>query len=818
MTGQAGLRDSLIGLAFGHYRILERVGSGGMGVVYRGYDAHLEREVAIKVLNRGTIADDHSRKRFRNEAFALSKLNHPNIATVHDFETHDGRDFLVMEFIQGITLGDKLAEGSLPEKDVIALGIQLAEGLSAAHEHSIVHRDLKPGNLLLNSDGRLKILNFGLAKLRLSPKEGSASETLSETHAIAGTLPYMAPEQVLGGAIDARTDIHAAGIVLYEMATGLRPFAATDRSELISAILRSSPIPATTRNPKLSAELARIIAKCLEREPENRYQSAKELAIDLRRLQLGTLSDLQPAANLPRWGSAKWVRPGIFILASVVVLVVAIVVANRHGFVFGGAKAGLIQSLAVLPLANLSGDPQQEYFADGMTEELITNLGKVRALRVISRTSVMHYKQTQKTIPTIARELNVDAIVEGSVVRSGNRVRITAQLIQAKAERQLWSETYERDVSDILALQSDVAQAITGEVRAKVTPQEQTRLANRRSVNPEAYEATVKGKHVFEYATREQEFQQAIELFQNAISRDPTYAPAWAGLADALWTQAGTGIEAVGPGEVRDKAITAAEKALQLDESLPDAHEARANIAVEGEWDFVKAQQHYERALELEPGYAAAHNDYSEMLTAPLQQFDQARQHLDRARELDPLSPWNDINLLAWWRFQGRPEMVVEEGERARRRNPTIWIIPWEIGLARLDQGQAIQAAREFDAALKLLEPDRPASVLAPLGMAYGLAGRKDDALRILAELKLASQNRYVSPFYLAIVYSGLGYMNQAFPLLEQALQQRSPPLLYFTRYDPLCITLRRDPRWKPFIDLLKRQVRLPAGIPDPYS
>jgi TolB-like protein/predicted Ser/Thr protein kinase len=818
MAGPTALQDSLIGLEFGHYRILERIGSGGMGVVYRGYDAHLEREVAIKVLNPGTIADEHSRKRFRNEAHALSKLNHPNIATVYDFETFEGRDFLVMEFIPGMTLKEKLAQGSFPEKDVTTLGMQLAEGLSAAHEHGVVHRDLKPGNLLLNGEGRLKILDFGLAKLRLATQDSPPSETLSETHAIAGTLPYMAPEQVLGGAVDARTDIHAAGIILYEMATGLRAFAAADRSDLICAILRSSPTPVSTHNPKLSAELARIIGKCLEREPENRYQSAKELAIDLHRLHLGTLSDLHSTSMVTHRQSAERVRWTMLALASVLVLIVALTIANRYGFLFGGANAGSIQSLAVLPLANLSGDPQQEYFADGMTEELITNLGKVRALRVISRTSVLQYKQTQKTVPTIAQELNVDAIVEGSVLRSGNRVRITAQLIQAKAERQLWSETYERDVSDVLALQSDVAQAITSEVKTKVTPQEQTRLANRRPVDPEAFETTVKGKHVFEYATREQEFQQAVELFQRAINRDPTYAPAWAGLADALWTQAGTGIEIVSPEDVRDRAIAAAQKALELDETLPDAHDARANIAVEGEWDFAKGQLHYEKALELEPGYAAAHNDYAEMLTAPLQQFSQARQHLDRARELDPLSPWNDINLLVWWRFQGRPEKVVEEGERARRRNATIWIIPWEIGLARLDLGQASQAANEFEAALKVASPDRPASVLAALGMAYGLAGRKDDALQILAELKLASQNRYVSPFYPAIVYSGLGRMNEAFPLLDRALEQRSPPLLYFTRYDSLCVALRRDLRWKPFIDLLKSQVRLPAGIQDPYS
>jgi eukaryotic-like serine/threonine-protein kinase len=295
--------DALIGQTFGHYRIIERIGGGGMGVVYRAHDEHLDRQVAIKVLPLGTLVDETARRRFRHEALTLSKLNHPNIATIHDFDTQQGLDFLVMEYIPGVTLSDKLAEGSLPEKQVVALGTQLGEGLSAAHEHAVVHRDLKPGNLRLTSDGRLKILDFGLAKLRASAAAGPATETLSETHMMAGTLPYMAPEQVLGGEIDARTDIHAAGAVLCEMCTGRRPFARTDSAELVAAILRSSPTPATALNPKLSSEMERIIGKCLEKDQENRYQSAKELVIDLRRL--GTPSGATEVPRAPKPAKEK---------------------------------------------------------------------------------------------------------------------------------------------------------------------------------------------------------------------------------------------------------------------------------------------------------------------------------------------------------------------------------------------------------------------------------------------------------------------------------------------------------------------------------
>ena len=726
-------------------------------------------------------------------------------------------DFLVVEYIPGITLSEKLGARPLPEKEVVALGTQLAEGLSAAHEHGVVHRDLKPGNLRLTGDGRLKILDFGLAKLRHPVTETAATESFSETQPMAGTLPYMAPEQLLGGEVDARTDIHAAGSVLYEMATGQRPFAEVENSQLIGAILRRPPVPSGAVNPRLSPELERIIGKCLEKEPENRYQSAKELAIDLRRLQTGVLSGPQPAARTVKWSPAKWVGLGLGILASVIVLLIAFNVGNWRDRLLGRTGAPRIESLAVLPVKNFSGDPGQEFFADGMTDALIAGLAQIKAVKVISRTSVMHYKGTNETLPQIAGELGVDGIVEASVMRSGDRVRLTAQLIDARQDRHLWANSYERDMTDVLALQSELVQAIAGEIRVQLTPQESERFKTTRRVDPEVYDTTLRGKATREYATREEQIQQAVELFQRAVDRDPTYAPAWAGLSEALWTLAASGFEYVAPGEVRDKAIAAADRALELDENLADAHKARAVIAIDGEWDFVKAQQHFERALELQPSYAAAHNSYGQMLCSPLHHLDEARRHLDRARELDPLSPWNDINLVNWWLVQGRQDKALEESEQASQRNPTLWPI-WLMGIARLQLGQPRQATSEFEAALKLLQPDRPPDVLAPLGLAYGLAGRRTDALKILAEMEQASQKRYVSPYYLAAVYSGLGRMDEAFRLLDQAFEQRTPWLVLSGPYDPLSVALRRDPRWKPFVERLRRAVRLPPGTPNPYS
>src|ERR1019366_3855667 len=389
MDSRALGENLLVGTGLGHYRIVEKIGAGGMGEVYRAHDEHLARDVAIKVLPPGTLIDESARKHFHKEALILSQLNHPNIATIYDFDTQQGVDFLVMEYIPGITLSEKVAAGPLAEKEVLRLGVQLAEGLSAAHEHGVVHRDLKPGNLQVTSDGRLKILDFGLAKLRLPVTDSVATQSLSETQATAGTLPYMAPEQLLGGEIDARTDIHAAGSVLYEMATGQRPFAKLEHAQLIAAILRQPPMPPGQLNPQVSPELERIIGKCLEKEPENRYQSAKELAIDLRRLQTSGMISAQYAPTQSQWWSAKSVVLGLAVLALVIGLLITINISKLRERVFSRGGTPRIESLAVLPVKNFSGDPDQEFFADGMTDALIADLAQIKAVKVISRTSVM---------------------------------------------------------------------------------------------------------------------------------------------------------------------------------------------------------------------------------------------------------------------------------------------------------------------------------------------------------------------------------------------------------------------------------------------
>jgi len=486
----------MIGKTLSHYRVIEKIGAGGMGEVYRAHDERLERDVALKVLPAGTLSDESARQRFRKEALALSKLNHPNIATVFDFDTQDGVDFLVMELVEGVTLTDKLTAGALPEKEVARIGTQLAEGLAAAHDQRVVHRDLKPGNLRVTPDGRLKILDFGLAKFvrpvgRITTTEGTTES--APTEAMAGTLPYMAPEQLRGETVDARSDLWASGVVLYEMATGRRPFEHKLATALADNILHQPPTPPSQLNPKVSSRLQEIILKCLERNPEHRYQSARELLADFRRLGAAPVG-ISPTRPFIRAGGVSIVTQGGSLVIDVedrkepvhltvplwvvigvplaIVMAVLLLVLNLGGWrerFFGGSSSPApIQSLAVLPLKNLSGDAEQEYFADGITEDIITELSRFREFAVIARNSSFAYKGRSVKVQDIGRELGVKYVVEGSVRRAADRVRVTAQLIDTETKSHIWADRYDRQLVDIFAIQDEVTEAIVARVADRV--------------------------------------------------------------------------------------------------------------------------------------------------------------------------------------------------------------------------------------------------------------------------------------------------------------------------------------------------------------
>jgi serine/threonine protein kinase/tetratricopeptide (TPR) repeat protein len=783
--------SSILGRTVSHYRILEKIGAGGMGVVYRARDEQLERDVALKVLPPGTLSNDSARRHFRKEALALAKLNHPNIETVYEFGSQEGTDFLVLEYVPGRTLTQKLASGPLLEKEVILLGMQIAAALEEAHERGIIHRDLKPANIAMTTRGQVKVLDFGLAKL-LQPEEAVTADCLTETRGAPGTFPYMSPEQLRAEPVDARSDIHAIGAVLYEMATGRRAFPGELFSQVVDAILHQLPVPPRTLNPGITGELERIICKCLDKEPEHRYQSAKELLADLRRLAASSSQNLVPVSLRPK--APGWRKIFSFAglgIGAALALAIILLKLNIGGFnnLFGRKRPPQIHSIAVLPLANVSADPQEEYFADGVTDALITELAQIGELRVISRTSVMVYKGVKKPLPQIARELEVDAIVEGSVQRSGGKVRINAELIQASSDRLLWAKSYERDLRDILTLQSAIAKAIVNEIEVKVTPQEEARLARAHRVNPEAHEAYLAGRFYWNKQTAEG-LTKSIVYFEQAIAKDPDYALAYAGLADsyhALPEQTTVPI-----GEAFPKARTAALKALQLDDSLAEAYAALAAVKEDYDWDWTGAEELYKRALQLNPGQSGARVSYSNLLLE-LGRLPEALLQARTAQQLDPLSVNANDNLSSVLYYSGDYDQSIDQSRKTLEIDPMSHKAHRHLGQAYTQKKEYAEAIAELKKAIEF--SGGSSEPLAELGYVFGVSGRKDEARRTLQQL-LRPGDGYMSYYRLAIVYMGLGEKDKALESLELAVRERSPGVVHL-KVSPLFIDLRSTQRFQ---------------------
>ncbi|MBZ5706173.1 MAG: protein kinase [Acidobacteriia bacterium] len=758
MVSRALDRDSLVGLELGHYLVVEKIGAGGMGEVFRAHDEHLDRDVAIKVLPPRTFTDDSARKHFRQEALALSRLNHPNIATIYDFDTQQEIDFLVMEYITGVTLSEKLAAGPLPETEAARLGVQLAEGLAAAHEQGLIHRDLKPGNLRLTPDGRLKILDFGLARL-VQPVCGEVeTESLTDTRSAAGTPPYMAPEQLKGETVDPRSDIWAAGVVLYEMVTGQRPFGGKTPAAVVDQILHAEIEVTRDLQTRVSLRLVDLILKCLEKEPENRYQSAKELQVDLRRLTSSTATgSVAVAARRKRTGAKR------------------------------------IRSVAVLPLSNFSRDPEQEYFADGMTEALICDLAKLRAVKITSRTSVMRYKGKETPLSQIAEELGVDAVVEGSVMRAGPRVRITAQLIHAASDTHLWAESYERELEDVLLVQSEIARAIAREIQVAVTPEEARRLSRARRVNADAYEAYLKGRFHWYKLSREH-LDTALEYFQVGLEKDPSDPLAYAGIA-AVWLSRGD-CGLVPPREAFPKAEAAALKAIELDDSLAEAHISLAMVRGCG-WDWDGAVKEYRRAIELTPNSAEAHFFLSD-LSISRRRSDEWKLHIERALELDPLNFF--FQCFFGWHllYLRRYDEAIAELRKTLRTEPNFPPAHLRLWGAFCEKGMHKEAVAEAKMFFEVLGDNE---VVQALERGYTASGYLE-AMRLAAEtLAERSQRGYVQPTQIARLYAHAGDKDHALQWLEKSYEERLPAMLHLG-VDLDWNSLRGEPR---FQDLLRR-------------
>jgi len=617
------------GTRVGTYEIVALLGAGGMGEVYRARDPRLAREVAVKILPLHLARDPDAMARFEREARAVAALSHPNILAIYDVGTHEGASYVVTELLEGETLRSRLDRSPLPWTKAAEIGAAIADGIAAAHARSIIHRDLKPANVFLTSDGRVKILDFGLARVMPAKSIGSESEAATETKVgvILGTVGYMSPEQARGERAETPSDLFSLGCVLYEMVTGKAPFARETGVQTLNAILESDPPPLTGLGMKVPPELERLISRCLEKSPAVRMQSARDLSFALGEL----LKRMLPVGT----GGGRRFLAYSGAGALVVALLVAIALGPLRARFLGTPTPARIESLAVLPLDNLSGDPAQDYFAEGITEALITDLGKIGSLRVIARPSVMKYKGTRSPLKAVARELRVQALVTGSVLRSGDRVRIAAQLIDPEAERNIWSESYERDLRDVLALQREVTQAIAEGLRAKLTPDEQARLAKSRPVNPEAYESLLRARYL-SMRTTDTDSREAIALLEHAVDLDPGFAPLHAVLAAAYVSR----LLFVVPEEAREleqKAYAATERALSLDPDIAEAYLARGNLLWTPSYRFAheRAVQEYRRALSLNPNLDRAHEGLARVFVH-VGFFEEALQHAAKALEINP--------------------------------------------------------------------------------------------------------------------------------------------------------------------------------------
>jgi TolB-like protein/Flp pilus assembly protein TadD len=774
----AGADDAIAGQVISHYRILERIGAGGMGVVYKGQDLKLGRLVALKLLPSDLSLDRAAVQRFQLEARAASALNHPHICTVHEIDEDQGRHFIVMELLEGQTLRDRIAGKPLDTPSILDFAVQIVEALAAAHAKNIVHRDLKPTNIHLTGTGQVKLLDFGLAKLAHPQPVGDASELPTATqsmtgpHTIVGTLPYMSPEQVMGREVDHRTDIFSLGVVLFEMSTGQLPFQADSPTGLMVKIAHDDAPALTSLNPGIPAALVRIIGKCMEKERERRYSSAQELLAELKKVREGRTS-----------ASRRRVLP-IAALAGVVVLLLA-----ARAFISGPR----ITRLAVLPLANLSGDSSQEYFADGMTEILIADLTQIGSLRVISRASSMQFKGVKKPLPEIAKQLGVDAVVTGTVMKSGERVRITAELVDGSTDHQLWAQPYERKIDDVLTLQGEVAQAIAGEIRARMTPQEAGRLARRHTVIPAALDAYLQGRY-YQNLYEPEPLLKSLEYYQQAVKIDPDYAAAYAGLAEAL-----DGLYYVGaqPFEAVSQAREAAAKALVIDPSLAEAHNAMGSVYFNS-WNWKDAEKEEVKAIELNPGWSMAHDYYATILR-DMGRAEESIAEARRALELDPLSMLANSVMGDVYLSARRYELAIAQYKKALDLHPNDSTVQSTLGLAYIcsnmfDPGiEAMQKSVTLDGIDPGLSPE--------LAYAYARMGRADDARQILRNLLVLAQQAPVPPGYIAIVSAALGEREQALAWLEKAYSQHSP-MMTWLKTDPRFDSIRQDPK---FQDLMRR-------------
>ena len=766
------------------YEIIEELGKGGMGRVYRVEDTKLEQEIALKLIKPEIARDKKTIERFRNELKLARNIRHKNVCGMFDLGEAEGAHFITMEYIRGEDLRSFIhRSGQLAISTTIRIAKQVCEGLSEAHKLGVVHRDLKSNNIMIDKEGNVRIMDFGIAR-------SLEAKGITGAGVMIGTPEYMSPEQVEGKEVDRRSDIYSLGVILYEMVTGRVPFEGD--TPFTVGMKHKGEIPQNPKefNTQIPDDLSRVILRCLEKVKEKRCQSAGEVRSELINIEEGMSATERgiPKRKIKtevirefRWEKAFGYGGIAFLLAILIV----------GGIYLFTGRHEAINSIAVLPLANLSGDPQQEYFADGMTEALITELSKISALqRVISRTSVMQYKGVRKSMQEISRELNVDAVVEGSVMFVGERVRITAQLIHAPKDKHIWADNYERDLSDILDLQREVAEAIVQEIKVKLTPQEEAQLNTIHKINPEAYQSYLKGLFHWNKRTGE-DLRTAIEYFEMAIEKEPNYALAYAGLSDCynllhLFAD-------LHPSETFPKAKEAALKALEIDDNLAEAHNSLAYARIRYDFDWEGAEREFRRAIELNPNYATGHFWYSELLMQSCR-FDEGLSEIKRATELDPVSLVINSTLGIFYAVAGQDEQAIAQLRKTLEMDPDFAYAHRHLGMVYLIVNKFPEAIAELEKALEL--SGGTAFYLASLGGAYARAGQPDKAKQILAELQSLYKELHIGPCYFAAIYAELGEEGKAFWWLEKAYEERYEDLVFLKinfHFDPI----RSDPRFK---------------------
>ncbi len=787
----------MIGEQLGHYRVLDKLGAGGMGEVYRAHDELLDRDVAIKRLPASSFADATARARLLREARAAAAMNHPSICTIHEVGEADGEAYIAMELVDGLTLSERARGRALPVEEVVRYGRQIADALAHAHARQIVHRDLKSANVVVTSDGRVKVLDFGLAKRMRGQELGEVTTVdhgrgaLTEPGVLVGTVAYMSPEQLRGAAADARSDLWALGVVLYELATGGRPFKGQSSFELSANILNQPPavFPST-----LPAALRGVIDKCLEKDADRRYQSAGEVRSALEAIHPGTVASW-PAV---RYRLAR--RPWLAIAAAAVTVagVLGGLNADRIRTRWSGGPPR-VESLAVLPLENLSGDSAQDYFADGMTEVLSTDLARLATLkRVIARGSVIRYKGANTPLADIARELNVDALVTGSVLRSGNRVSITAQLLDPATGDQMWTNRYERDLQDVLVLRNEIVSAIVREINAQLSPGEQARLASARAVNPEAFEAYLKGR--FEWAKQTREgYDQAERYFQLAMDKAPDYALGYAGLASVWFMRSDVGFLPLG--ETAPKARAFMAQAVALDDSMAELHVQLANQKSVLDWDWDGADREFRRALELNPNLADAHFYYGHLLLV-LKRVEESNRLMQRGLELDPLNDFHR-SFYGWHlNYQHRYDEAIPIFQKLLPAGPnraSNYLGLWGAYHRKGMHEQALAAARGYFVTIG----DREFAEALGTGRdraAYAAAMKRTGDVMVAR-----SKERHIPALRIARMFAHAGDNDSALQWLERAYDNRESALMRLGVFWDW-LDLHADPRFQ----ALLRRLNLP--------